>query len=438
MNITVFGVGYVGLTTGACLANLGHSVLCVDVDKARIASLQEGKVPFYEPGLPELINQNTKKGKLRFSTSAEEGVKFGEVIFNCVGTPSMPDGSANLEYVYAVAKTVGEYINGYKIVVNKSTVPPGTARKTAAIISTHNKKGFTFDVVSNPEFLREGNAIRAFNYPDKIVLGINSENPEKALAAMRKVYSGRMRTYLPIVETDWETAELIKYANNTFLATKISFINEIANICDLTGADVKIISMALGLDYRISPRFLNPGVGYGGSCFPKDVKALIQTAAEKGYQAKLFEEVDALNERQKNIIVKKVEERFNQDLKGKTFSILGLSFKPKTNDMREAPAITIIQELLAKGANLKVFDPCAMEDAKKLFNSKVTYCSSVEETALDSNALVLVTEWDEFRSINFAELSKIMKEKILFDGRNIYEPELVRDEGFEYVGMGRK
>lgn len=435
MKITIFGVGYVGLTTGACLANLGHTILCIDIDEQKIALLQQGKVPFFEPGLQELMAQNVRKGKLRFSTSAEEGVKFGEVIFNCVGTPSKDDGSANLGYVFSVAKMVGKHINGYKVMVNKSTVPPGTAKKTAEIISENNKNNFPFDVVSNPEFLREGNAIRAFNYPDKIVIGTNSE---KAIPIMRKVYSGRMRTYLPIVETDWETAELIKYANNSLLATKISFINEIANICDRTGADVKIVSMALGLDYRISPRFLNPGVGYGGSCFPKDVKALIKTAYEKGYQAKLLEEVDALNERQKSIIVEKIQERFSQDLKGKTFSILGLSFKPKTNDMREAPSITIIQELLSRGAVLKVFDPCAMEDAKKLFNDKITYCSSVEDTAFGSSALVLVTEWDEFRSINFSELGKIMKEKVIFDGRNIYEPELVRDEDFEYIGMGRK
>lgn len=435
MNITIFGVGYVGLTTGACLASLGHNILCIDIDEQKIALLQQGKIPFFEPGLQELMDQNVRKSKLLFSTSAEEGVKFGEVIFNCVGTPSKDDGSANLEYVFSVAKMVGKHINDYKVIVNKSTVPPGTARKTAEIISENNKNKIPFDVVSNPEFLREGNAIRAFNYPDKIVVGTNSE---KALPIMRRVYSGRMRTYLPIVETDWETAELIKYANNSFLATKISFINEIANICDRTGADVKIVSMALGLDYRISPRFLNPGVGYGGSCFPKDVKALIKTAYEKGYQAKLLEEVDALNERQKNIIVKKIQERFDQDLKGKTFSILGLSFKPKTNDMREAPSITIIQELLSKGAVLKVFDPCAMEDAKKLFNNKVTYCSSVEDTALGSSALVLVTEWDEFRSINFSDLGKIMRERVIFDGRNIYEPELVRDEDFEYIGIGRK
>src|SRR3989344_2773929 len=285
MKISIFGVGYVGLTTGACLANLGHEVLCVDVDVHKISALQEGKVPFYEPGLQELANQGIRKRRLRFGTSAEEGVQFGEGIFNCVGTPSKGDGSANLDYAFSVAKVIGEHNNNYKIIVNKSTVPPGTARKTAEIISKYNKQEIPFDVVANPEFLREGDAIRAFNYPDKIVVGNNSETSEKALSIMRKVYSGRMRTYLPMVETDWETAELIKYANNSFLATKISFINEMANICDRTGADIKIIAMALGLDYRISPRFLNPGVGYGGSCFPKDVKALIKTAHQKGYHA---------------------------------------------------------------------------------------------------------------------------------------------------------
>ena len=436
MNITIFGTGYVGLTTGACLANLGHTVLCVDVDENKIISLQKGKVPFFEPGLQELMDQNVRKNKLRFSTSTEQGVKFGEVIFNCVGTPSNKDGSANLEYVFSVAKTIGQHINNYKVVVDKSTVPPGTARKVTEIIRENNKNKIPFDVVSNPEFLREGNAIRAFNYPDKIVIGTNSD---QALTIMRRVYSGRMRTYLPIVETDWETAELIKYANNSFLATKISFINEIANICDRTGADVKIVSMALGLDYRISPRFLNPGVGYGGSCFPKDVKALIKTAQEKGYSAKLLEEVDALNERQKKLIVEKVKEQF-AEIQGRTFSILGLSFKPKTNDMREAPSITIINELLRQGALLKLYDPYALEDAKNIFNNRnqITYCSSVEEAAQGSSAIILVTEWDEFRSINFSELGKIMKERIIFDGRNIYEPELVRDEDFEYIGIGRK
>ena len=437
MKISIFGVGYVGLTTAACLANLGHNVICIDIDQEKIRLLEEGKAPFFEPGLPELVAQNRKKNRLHFTTNAAEAVAFGEVIFNCVNTPCNEDGSANLNYVFAVAKTIGENIKEYKVIVNKSTVPPGTTRKTAEIIKENCKQQIAFDLVANPEFLREGDAVRAFNYPDKIVLGSNSD---QAFSIMRKVYSGRLRTYLPIVETDWETAEVIKYANNTFLATKISFINEMANICDELGADIKIVAMALGLDYRINPRFLNPGVGYGGSCFPKDIKALIATANQKGYKARLFEEVDFANERQKKMMVQKVQKVFNNDISGRTFTILGLSFKPKTNDMREAPSIQIIKDLLALGAKIKAYDPVATEDAKKIFSNmnNIAYCESVEEAAKGSSALLLVTEWDEFRSINFTEIGKEMEEKIIFDGRNIYEPELIREEGFVYHGIGRK
>jgi len=433
MKISVFGVGYVGLTTAACLANLGHNILCIDIDKEKIKMLEEGKMPFFEPGLSELVAQNKKRGRLNFTSNASEAVNFGEVIFNCVNTPSNKDGSADLEQIFAVAETIGKHICGYKVIVNKSTVPPGTTRRTAEYIAKYNPD-LHFDAIANPEFLREGDAIRAFNYPDKIVLGGNSD---KAFSIMRKVYSGRLRTYLPIVETDWETAETIKYANNTFLATKISFINEMANICDELGADIKTVAMALGLDYRISPRFLNPGVGYGGSCFPKDVKALIATSKQKGYTPKLFEEVDAVNERQKKRMLYKIQKSFDK-IDDKTFTILGLSFKPKTSDMREAPSIEIINELLAKGAKVKVYDPVAIEEAKKIFAEKITYCDSVEEAAKESSGLILVTEWDEFRGIDLNELGKIMQAKFIFDGRNIYEPEAVREEGFEYFGVGRK
>ncbi len=435
MKISIFGVGYVGLTTAACLANLGHNIICVDVDQEKIKSLEEGKIPFFEPGLPELVAQNRKRGRLLFTTNAVEAINFGEIIFNCVNTPSREDGSADLQSVFSVAKIIGEYLTGYKVIVNKSTVPPGTARKTAEIIAENCKQAIDFDIVANPEFLREGNAIRAFNYPDKIVLGSGSD---RALSIMRRVYSGRLRTYLPIVETDWETAETIKYANNTFLATKISFINEMANICDEVGADIKIVALALGLDYRISPRFLNPGVGYGGSCFPKDVKALIATARQQGYQARLFEEVDAVNERQKKRAAQRIKKVFNGDIEGKTFTVLGLSFKPKTSDMREAPSIVIINELLAAGAKIKAYDPAAMEEAKKIFGGEIRYCESIEEAVTGSSALLMVTEWDEFRSLNFSEIGKLMEEKIIFDGRNIYEPELIREEGFEYYGVGRR
>ncbi len=437
MNISIFGTGYVGLVTGACLANLGHQVLCIDIDESKIKQLNAGKIPFYEPGLNELVAKNREKGRLSFTTDVKEGVQFGEAIFNCVGTPSKEDGAADLSYVFSVAESVAKFAEGYKLLINKSTVPPGTAKKCSEIIQRMVKEknsGSEVEVVSNPEFLREGSAIRAFDYPDKIVIGAKSD---KAFQIMKKIYSGRLRTYLPIVETDWETAELIKYANNTFLATKISFINEIANICDRVGADVKIVSLALGLDYRISPRFLNPGIGYGGSCFPKDVKAIVNTSKQHNYQAKLFEEVIALNERQKQVIIDKIERAYKGNISGKTFCVLGLSFKPKTDDMREAPSIYIIEQLLDRGANLQVFDPQAMAEAKKIFGNRVSYCRSPEQATEQSSGIIILTEWDDFRNLDLTKLKDSMVDNKLFDGRNIYEPELVREDGFEYYGVGR-
>lgn len=434
MRISIFGAGYVGLTTGACLANLGHNVICFDVDHQRISILDNGKVPFYEPGLSELVARTKAKGKLIFTTEAKKAVEFGDVIFNCVGTPSQEDGSADLKYVLAVAESVGKYAQGRKFLVNKSTVLPGTARKCREVIMKENPRS-EVEVVSNPEFLQEGAAVVSFNKPDKIVVG--TEN-EESFQVLRKVYSGRLRTYLPMIETDWETAELIKYANNSFLATKISFINEIANICDLLGADVKTLAMALGLDYRISPRFLNAGIGYGGSCFPKDVKAIAKKSREHGYAAKLLEEVMAVNERQRMVMVNKINQAFGGAIKGKTLGVLGLSFKPKTSDVREAPSLHIIEELLKRGALIKAFDPEAMEEAKKVLGERVTYCGSPEETADESNGLVIMTEWDDFRNLDLPALKSRMKEAKLFDGRNIYEPEDVREEGFEYYGLGRR
>ena len=434
MKITICGVGYVGLVTGVCLANLGHEVLCVDINENKINDLEQSKISFFEPDLEILVKKNTAKGKLRFTTDTKKAVEFAEVIFNCVGTPSKENGEADLSYVFAVAKTIGRYLNGYKVIVNKSTVPPGTARKTKQIIEENLTQPTNFDIVSNPEFLREGAAIRAFNYPDKIVIGTNSE---KALRLMRKVYAGRLRTYLPIVETDWETAELIKYANNTFLATKISFINEMANICDQVGADIKIIALALGLDYRISPRFLNAGVGYGGSCFPKDVKAIAFTARQHGYSAKLFEEVSSLNERQKHAIIEKIRDVFNNQIENKTFCILGLSFKPKTSDMREAPSVTIINGLLKVGAKVQAFDPEAMQEAKKIFGDQIKYCQSPEEAARNANAIILVTEWDEFRKIDLRALRRKMARPLLLDGRNVFDPVRMRALGFTYRSVGR-
>jgi len=433
MNITIVGSGYVGLVSGACLANLGHKILCLDIDEKKIEMLKSGKVPFYEPGLQNLILKGVERGRLKFTTNSEEAIKFGEVIFNCVGTPGREDGSADLKYIFSVAETVSKYAEGYKIMINKSTVPPGTAKKCQEIILAENSDSLV-EIVSNPEFLKEGAAVYDFMHPDKIVIGAKTD---RAKHLVRKVYTGLVRTYIPFLETDWETAEMIKYANNSFLATKISFINELANICDGVGADIKILSQAMGLDYRISPKFLNPGIGYGGSCFPKDVRALVNSASKKGYDANLLREVDLLNERQKHSFVKKIVSRFGTDLSGKTFSIWGLSFKPKTSDIREATSLVMIDELTKLGAAVKVYDPIAMDEVKLEVGNKVTYCDSVSETVVGSSAVILCTEWDDFRNVNFSELNG-MVEKVVFDGRNIYEPEFMQEDGFEYYGVGRR
>lgn len=433
MKISVFGTGYVGLVTGACLANLGHDVLCIDIDEPKISLLKSGIIPFYEPGLKELVNKNQERKKLIFTTDPEIGVNSAEVIFNCVGTPSREDGSADLSYVYKVAETVARYACQEKLLVNKSTVPPGTARRCQEIILRNGNKNV--EVISNPEFLAEGKAVYDFTHPEKIVVGAKAHH---AYSIMRKVYTGRIRTYIPFLETDWETAEMIKYANNSFLATKVSFINEIANICDLVGADIKIIAQAMGLDSRIGPKFLNAGVGYGGSCFPKDVRALVHAAKEKGYNAELLKEVNSLNERQKKKLVQKIKEKYSSQLSGRTFSIWGLSFKPKTSDVRESPALTMIDELLALGCIVNVYDPIANEEVEKEYGGKINYFHSPEDSVLGSSGILLVTEWDDFRNVDLSRIGQKMKEKIIFDGRNIYEPEIVKEEGFEYFGMGRK
>lgn len=454
MKITIFGSGYVGLVTGASLANLGHHILCVDTDSRKIAALQQGSIPFYEPGLKELVLRNQKQNRLAFSSRLQEGIDFGEVLFICVGTPSKADGAANLEAVYAVTREVGEAAQDYKVLVNKSTVPPGTARKCQQLLQeinmqkmsiSGNHPRFTIDVVSNPEFLKQGNAVYDFNHPDKIVVGAETE---KAKAAMKKVYQGLLKTYLPFLEMNWETAEMVKYANNAFLATKISYVNEMANICELLGADIKHVAHAIGLDYRIGPKFLNAGIGYGGSCFSKDLRALVSAAQEKGYVATLLQEVDSFNERQKKIFLPKIleklrqvpksqQERDGQSVEGSIVTIWGASFKPKTSDLREAPAVSLIQELLQQGVQVRLYDPIALEEARRIFNNEVYYSTSIEDSVQGSNLIVLVTEWDEFRSVNFAELGKRMNSKILFDGRNIYDQALVRAEGFEYQGVGR-
>ena len=433
MNISIFGTGYVGLVTGACLANLGHTVLCVDIDEKKIALLQEGHIPFFEPGLKELVIKNKEKNKLSFTTNVEKGVQFSEAIFNCVGTPGKEDGSADLRYVFQVAENVGRFAKQFKVLINKSTVPPGTAQQCAYLIQKINPLT-EVEVVSNPEFLAEGKAIYDFDHPDKIVIGTNSES---AFTLIRKIYQGRMRTYIPIMQTNWETAEMIKYANNSFLATKISFINEIANLCDKVGADVTVVAQAMGMDQRIGPKFLHAGIGYGGSCFPKDVRALHHLAQEFNYEAQLLPAVDRLNEKQKLFLLPKIKEKF-PSLSGVSLTILGLSFKPKTSDIREAPAIYLIKELLKEKVTLNVYDPIALEETKALFKEQLHYCTTITEAVQGSSGIIVATEWDEFRTLNFSELGKNMKEKVVFDGRNMYEPELIREEGFVYYGVGRR
>ena len=430
MNISIFGTGYVGLVTGACLANIGHAVCCMDVNPQKVESLKQGTLPFYEPGLKELVAQNQKR--LHFTTKAEEAVRFGEVLFNCVGTPSRDDGSADLQAVFAVVDAVARFASGYKVLVNKSTVPPGTARECQHLLKAQGTA--EIDVVSNPEFLKQGNAVYDFNHPDKIVVGACSK---KASERMQKVYHGLIKTYIPLIETDWETAEMAKYANNAFLATKISFINEIANICGAVGADVKVVAKALGMDQRIGPKFLNAGMGYGGSCFPKDLRALAHAAKKRGYNPFILPAVDACNEQQKVQFFPKIM-RALQEAGGNTVTFWGLSFKPKTSDIREAPALALLERLLAQGIHVKVFDPLALEEARKVLGEKVIYCSSIEESVIESNAIILATEWDEFRNADFATLGKLMKTRILFDGRNIYEPASVCQEGFQYYGVGRR
>ncbi|HIG93600.1 TPA: UDP-glucose/GDP-mannose dehydrogenase family protein [Candidatus Woesearchaeota archaeon] len=432
MKISIFGTGYVGLVTGASLANLGHEVVGIDIDPQKVKVLQQGEIPFYEPGLKELVQSNQHQGRLRFTTDFQQGILSAEAIFNCVGTPSNVDGSADLRFVLEVTSTIAKYSTSYQVLINKSTVPPGTARRCTALIRQLNPSS-QVEVVSNPEFLKQGNAVYDFNHPDKIVVGAQSE---KAFQVMQKVYHGLVKTYIPLIETIWETAEMIKYANNSFLATKISFINEIANICDAVHADVKIVAKAMGMDQRIGPKFLNAGIGYGGSCFPKDVCALYSTAHQNGYQASFLEEVDAFNERQKSILVPRILKAVRA-VNGDTVTVWGLSFKPKTSDVRGAPSLLLVPQLKEAGLSVKVYDPVAQEEARKILGEGVTYCSSITESVINSDAIILVTEWDEFRNVDFTEMGLKMKNRIIFDGRNIYEPDQLRQGGFEYYGIGR-
>ncbi|MFH1299279.1 MAG: UDP-glucose/GDP-mannose dehydrogenase family protein [Patescibacteria group bacterium] len=434
MNIAVIGTGYVGLVTGTCLAELGNSVICIDIDEKKISELKEGIIPIYEPGLEELVKRNYKECRLSFTTDAKAAIQASEVVFSAVGTPPDKDHRADLTAVMKVAETFGKHLSGYKVFVNKSTVPVGTSERVREVIEETSGKT-DFDVVDNPEFLREGTAVKDFMNPDRIVVGINKKS-KKAKEVMEKVYMPLVRAGRPLLFTDIHSAEIIKYASNSFLATKISFINEVANFCELVGADITEVARGVGLDDRIGPRFLHAGIGYGGSCFPKDVQAFIQTGKDKGYEFLILEATEEVNQTQKLRLFNKLKAEIS-DLEGKTIAIWGLAFKPKTDDMREAPAIRIIERLLEEKANIQAFDPVSMKNAKDIFPEGVDFKSNPYDAAKGADAILIVTEWDEFRAIDLEKVKKLMKGKLICDGRNIYKAEDVEKLGFEYKSVGR-
>ena len=432
MNICVIGTGYVGLVTGACLAEFGMNLICVDNVHQKIDLLRQGKVSIHEPGLEDLVIKNMREGRLRFSTSIQDGIASSSIIFLAVGTPSREDGSADLGAVEEVTKEIAQYINDYKVVVVKSTVPVGTCRWVKKLIQNYQAQPVPFDIVSNPEFLREGSAVQDFMRPDRVAIGAESE---QAITIMKEIYSALYLIETPFVITSLETAEMIKYATNAFLATKITFINEIANLCERVGADVYHVARAMGLDGRIGKKFLHPGPGYGGSCFPKDTRALSRMAQEKGYTFKTLDSVIKVNEEQKQRMVNKIKEKVG-DLRGKTIGILGLSFKPNTNDIRESSAIVIIQGLLSMGAKVKAFDPVAMEEAKAIL-PEVEYEKDPYDVATGSDALVLATEWNQFRRLDLHRIKDLLKNPIFIDLRNVYDPDQIKQLGFNYSGVGR-
>jgi len=436
MKIVVIGTGYVGLVTGTCFAEVGIDVVCIDVDTKKIENLKKGIMPIYEPGLEEMVIRNHEKGRLNFSTNLGENIAEADVAFIAVGTPPGEDGSADLKYVLGVAREIGSHITDHIVVVTKSTVPVGTAEKVRKAVQEEISKrslAIEFDVASNPEFLKEGAAIDDFLKPDRIVVGVESKKAEEV---MRKLYKPFLLNGHPIIFMDVPSAEMTKYAANAMLATKISFMNDIANLCEIMGADVNLVRKGIGSDPRIGNRFIYPGIGYGGSCFPKDVKALIRTASENGHNMRILQAVEEVNEDQKSVLFNKIAAHYKGDLKGKTFAMWGLSFKPKTDDMREAPSLVIIEKLLHAGANVKAYDPVAMHEAKKDLGEQIEYSKDPNDALIDADALLIVTEWPEFRTPNFKVMSKLMKEKVIFDGRNIYDLEEMEEHGFTYYCIG--
>lgn len=437
MKIAIVGTGYVGLVTGTCFSEMGVDVTCVDVQESKIDNLKKGIIPIYEPGLDDLVHRNYKAGRLKFTTDLKECLNEVDVVFSAVGTPPDEDGSADLKYVLEVARTIGQNMNKYILVVTKSTVPVGTAQKVKNVIREElNKRNVNldFDVASNPEFLKEGNAVDDFMKPDRVVVGIESE---KAKSLMERLYKPFMLNNYRLIFTDIPSAEMIKYAANSMLATRISFMNDIANLCELVGADVNMVRKGIGADSRIGSKFLYPGCGYGGSCFPKDVKALIKTAEKNGYTMRVLKAVEEVNETQKGILFEKLVKLFNGDLNGKQIALWGLAFKPETDDMREAPALVLIDKLIKAGAKVKAYDPIAMCECQRRIGNKIEYATDMYDAVLDADALLLVTEWKEFRLPSWGVLKKTMKQPVVIDGRNIYDRNELQEQGFHYTCIGK-
>ncbi|MEL1239921.1 UDP-glucose dehydrogenase family protein [Flavobacterium flavipallidum] len=436
MKIVIVGSGYVGLVTGACFSEVGIDVCCVDIDRTKIDNLNKGIIPIYEPGLEDMITRNMKKGRLSFTTDIASALVDAEVLFISVGTPPDEDGSADLKYVLAVARDCGKYINDYLLVVTKSTVPVGTSQKVKKALQEELDKrnvSIAFDVASNPEFLKEGAAIDDFLKPDRIVVGLESERAEDLMKSLYKPFTLNGH---PVIFMDIISAEMTKYAANSMLATKISFINDIANLCEIVGADINKVRKGIGSDSRIGNKFIYPGIGYGGSCFPKDVKALIQTGSEHNYDLRVLKAVEAVNDDQKLVLFHKIMNYFNGEVQGKTIALWGLSFKPQTDDMREAPSLYIVKKLLEAGAIVKAYDPIAINEAKHHFGDSISYCDDQYETLIDADCLAILTEWPEFKFPNFKIVQKLLNTAVIFDGRNIYDKKEMKDSGFEYFCIG--
>ncbi|NEW85297.1 MAG: UDP-glucose/GDP-mannose dehydrogenase family protein [Mariniphaga sp.] len=436
MKVAIVGSGYVGLVTGTCFAEVGIEVVCVDIDSKKIENLKNGIIPIYEPGLEEMVHRNMKKGRLQFTTDISEALEDCEVLFTAVGTPPGKDGSADLQYVLSVARDCGKNMKDYLLIVTKSTVPVGTALKVKQALQEElDKRGVNipFDVASNPEFLKEGAAIDDFLKPDRIVVGLDSQRAEELMKSLYKPFTLNGH---PVIFMDITSAEMTKYAANAMLATKISFMNDIANLCEIVGADINMVRRGIGSDSRIGNKFIYPGIGYGGSCFPKDVKALIHTAEDFGYELRVLKAVELVNQDQKSVLFNKILKYYNNDIKGKTIALWGLSFKPQTDDMREAPSLVIIKKLIEAGAKVKAYDPIAMKEAKHMIGDIITYSEDQYEALIDADCLLLITEWPEFKFPNFKIIKKLMNSPVVFDGRNIYEIAEMKRQGFDYFCIG--